>query len=154
WIVGRLTAGIDQSDFEQLAITNPRSNMGDPLYPGNKNRMLYSAAPQPLVGSNLALHVARWFSLLLGALTLWAVAQTARLVMPRRYALLPPLFLALIPQFVFISASCSNDIMVTAASAFVLWWLARLLTVADQRPVHVGEWVVLGVLLGIAALSK
>jgi 4-amino-4-deoxy-L-arabinose transferase-like glycosyltransferase len=154
WIVGRLTAGIDQSDFEELAITNPRSNMGDPLYPGNKNRMLYSAAPQPLVGSNLALHIARWFSLFLGAVTLWAVAQMARLMLPRRYALLPPLLLAVIPQFIFISASCSNDSMVIAASALVLWWLTRLLTVADRRPVHVSEWMVLGVLLGIAALSK
>lgn len=154
WIVGRLTAGIDQSDFEHLAVTNPRSNMGDPLYPGNKNRMLYSAAPQPLVGSNLALHVARWFSLFLGVVTLWAVAQTARLVLPRRMALLPPLILASIPQFIFISASCSNDSMVIAVSALVLWWLARLLTVADERPVHLGEWVVLGVMLGLAALSK
>jgi hypothetical protein len=154
WIVGRLTAGIDQSDFEQLAITNPRSNMGDPLYPGNKNRMLYSAAPEPLVGSNLALHIARWFSLFLGVVTLWAIAQTARLVMARRYALLPPLIVAVIPQFIFISASCSNDSMVIAASALVLWWLTRLLSVTDERPIRVGEWFVLGMLLGIAALSK
>ena len=154
WIVGRLTAGIDQSDFEQLAITNPRSNMGDPLYPGNKNRMLYSAAPQPLVGSNLALHIARWFSLLLGVITLWAVAQSARLVMPRNLAWLPPLVLAVIPQFIFISASCSNDSMVIAMSALVLWWLTRLLVVADGRSVFVGEWLLLGVLLGLAALSK
>jgi 4-amino-4-deoxy-L-arabinose transferase-like glycosyltransferase len=154
WIVGRLTAGIDQSDFEQLAITNPRANMGDPLFPGNKNRMLYSAAAQPLVGSNLALHVARWFSLLLGAVTLWAVAQSAALVLPRRYALLPPLLLALIPQFVFISASCSNDPLVITASALVIWWLLRLLTLSERRAAHVGEWVVLGALLGVAALSK
>ena len=116
--------------------------------------MLYSASPQPLVGSNLALHIARWFSLFLGALTLWAVAQTARLVMPRGYALLPPLILATIPQFIFISASCSNDSLVITMSALVLWWLARLLAVADRRPVQVGEWVVLGVMLGLAALSK
>jgi 4-amino-4-deoxy-L-arabinose transferase-like glycosyltransferase len=154
WIVGRLTAGIDQSDFEQLAITNPRSNMGDPLYPGNKNRMLYSAAPQPLVGSNLALHIARWFSLFLGVVTLWAVAQTARLVMPAPLALLPALILAVIPQFIFISASCSNDSLVIATSALVLWWLVRLLAAADRRPVHLGEWIILGVMLGVAALSK
>ncbi len=154
WIVGRLTAGIDQGDFEQLAIKNPRANMGDPLYPGNKNRMLYSAVSQPLVGSNLALHIARWVSLFLGAVTLWAVAQTARLVMLRRYALLPPLILAVIPQFIFISASCSNDSLVITASALVLWWLTRLLIAADRRRVQLGEWILLGVLLGIAALSK
>jgi hypothetical protein len=156
WIVGRLTAGIDQSDFERLAVTNPRSNMGDPLFPGNKNRMLYSAAGRPLVGTNLALHVARWFSLLLGAVTLGCVAYTARLTFApgSRLALLPPLLLAVIPQFVFISASCSNDPAVIAASAAVVAWLARILVRSAARPIRWIEWAVLGALLGLAALSK
>ena len=159
WLAGRLTAGIDQSDFEQVAVFNPRSNMGDPLYPGNKNRMLYSARYSGLAlprgGSNLALHVARWLSLALGTLTLWFVARTARMAFPgSRLALLPPLLIAVIPQFVFISASCSNDSMVIAASAAVLFWLARLLVQADNQPIRLWEWVVLGLLLGVAALSK
>ena len=154
WIVGRLTAGIDQADFDALAVINPRSNMGDPLFPGNKNRMLYSAAEWPLTGSNLALHVARWFSLLLGAVTIWCVARTSRLAFASRLALLPPLLLAVIPQFVFISASCSNDSLVVAASAAVVAWLAHLLVWAETRPVRAVEWGVLGVLLGVAALSK
>jgi 4-amino-4-deoxy-L-arabinose transferase-like glycosyltransferase len=154
WIVGRLTAAIGQDDFDQVAIRNPRSNMGDPLYPGNKNRMLYSAAPRPLVGTNLALHVARWVSLALGALTIWCVALTARRAFGpgSRLALLPPLLVAVIPQFVFISASCSNDSMVIAASAAVVAWLARLL--ARETRIPLWEWGVLGVLLGLAALSK
>lgn len=156
WVVGRLTAGIDQSDFEQMAVFNPRSNMGDPLYPGNKNRMLYSALARPLTGTNLALHVARWFSLLLGALTLWCTAQTAGWVFGHgtRLALLPPLVLALIPQFVFISASCTNDNMVIALSAAVIAWLARLLGREPERPIAWWEWAVLGMILGPAALSK
>lgn len=156
WLVGRLTAGIDQSDFDQVAVFNPRSNMGDPLYPGNKNRMLYSAAPRPLAGTNLALHVARWFSLALGALTLWCTAQTARWVFGRdsRRALLSVLLLATLPQFVFISASCSNDALVIALSAAGVAWLARLLGHdATLKPVW-WEWGVLGVILGLAALSK
>ena len=154
WIVGRLTAGIDQADFDELAVVNPRSNMGNPLFPGNKNRMLHSAAVRPLTGSNLALHVARWFSLLLGAVTIWCVARTARLAFASRLALLPPLLLAVIPQFVFISASCSNDPLIIAASAAVVAWLAQLLVWSAARPVRLVEWGVLGVLLGVAALSK
>ena len=156
WAVGRLTAGIDQRDFDSLAVTNPRSNMGDPLFPGNKNRMLYSAAARPLVGSNLALHVARWFSLLLGVGTLLCVAYTARLAFApgSRLALLPPLLLAVIPQFVYISAACANDPAVIAASAAVVAWLARLLVRAETRPIRWVEWAVLAVLLGLAALSK
>ncbi len=156
WVVGRLTAWIDQSDFDQVAVFNPRSNMGDPLYPGNKNRMLYSAADRPLTGTNLALHVARWFSVALGAWTVWCTAQTARLVVGAnaRLALLPPLVLATIPQFVFISASCSNDNMVIAVSATTILWLARLLRRDPATAVAWWEWGVLGVLLGLAGLSK
>lgn len=155
-LAGRLTSWIDQSDFEAIAITNPRSNMGDPLYPGNKNRMLYSAADLPLQGANLGLHVARWFSILLGVVTLWCVSQTARFAFAPgdRRALLPPLLLAVIPQFVFISGSASNDNMVIAACAMGVLWLAYLLSAAGERPIRMVEWVVLGVLLGVAALSK
>src|SRR5512135_2702421 len=63
FLVGRLTAGIDQGDFDQLSRRNPYANLGNPLYPGNKNIMLYSSAQPALAGSNLALHVARWLSL-------------------------------------------------------------------------------------------
>jgi hypothetical protein len=154
WLAGRLTAGIDQSDFATWAVINPRANMGDPLFPGNKNRMLYSAAAWPLVGSNLALHVARWLSLALGVITLVAVAATARLALPRRLWLLPPAILAFIPQFVFISASCTNDSLIIAASAVGVWWLARLVTVSAARPIHLTEWLILGCMLGVAALSK
>ena len=154
WLAGRLTAGVDQSDFEAWARTNPRANMGDPLFPGNKNRMLFSAAPQPLTGSILALRMARWLSVGLGLVTLLCVAATARYALPGRRALLPPLILAALPQFVFISASCSNDNAVIAASALGIWWLARLIVTDRRRPIALWEWAVLGVILGLAALSK
>ncbi len=93
-LTGWLTAGVDQGDFEAIAVFNPRSNMGDPLFPGNKNRMLYSAAPRPLVGANLALHMGRWFSLLLGGLTIWFTYRTAQLTAAR--PLTPTLMAALL----------------------------------------------------------
>src|SRR5512139_2326617 len=70
FLVGRLTSGIDQSDFDELNQQNPGANLGNPLYPGNKNLMLYSARPRPLVGASLALHIGRWFSLLLACFSL------------------------------------------------------------------------------------
>jgi hypothetical protein len=169
WLVGRLTAGIDQGDFENIAVRNPRANIGDPLFPGNKNFMLYSAADWPLVGANLALHVGRWLSLLLGALTLWLIYLTARLAFLQapHLSLITLLLVAVIPQFVFISAALTNDNLINTASAAVVYWLARLLRMADdgrkttddatshkpQATSH-WEWLVLGVLLGVAALSK
>ena len=74
-----LTAGIDQNDFDELNIRTPGANLGDPLYPGNKNYLLYSAVNHPLTGANLALHVGRWLSLALGVATLWFIYATTRL---------------------------------------------------------------------------
>ena len=155
-ITGALTSGIDQSDFTALATRNPRANIGNPLYPGNKNFMLYSGANRPLRGSNLALHVGRWFSIALGACTLWLILMTARLAFgandPRA-----PLAMALaaaIPQFAFIHGSFSNDALITLMSAATLFWLARLTVKDDEESIARWEWLLLGVLLGGAALSK
>ncbi|MFO7635505.1 MAG: glycosyltransferase family 39 protein [Caldilinea sp.] len=155
-LTGAATAAIDQSDFEAISVHNPRANIGDPLYPGNKNFMLHSGRWRPLQGANLALHIGRWMSLLMGAFTLWCIYRLAIFVFPHRKAL-PVAAMALaatIPQFLFLSASFSNDNAVIAASTFILFWLARLLAKADDAPVRRWEWGVLGLALGAAALSK
>ncbi|MCB9148633.1 MAG: DUF2142 domain-containing protein [Caldilineaceae bacterium] len=155
-LTGLLTSAIDQSDYAALATRNPRANIGDPLYPGNKNFMLYSGASHAMRGANLALHVGRWFSLLLGGLTVYFTWATARLALPNRpeLAAVSALFAALIPQFLFLSASFSNDNLIIAASAATLYWLARLLVQSRTRTIRASEWLVLGCLLGMAALSK
>lgn len=155
-VVGWLTAGIDQSDLTAISTLNPRANIGDPLFSGNKNRMLYSAAARPLQGVNLALHIGRWFSLLLGALTLWFTYRTGKLAFPRASPL--PFFVLLlvasIPQFGFISTSFSNDNLIITASAAVVYWLARILAKSEDERLPLTDWLILGILLGIAALSK
>ncbi|MEZ4709511.1 MAG: DUF2142 domain-containing protein [Caldilineaceae bacterium] len=155
-LTGLLTRFVDQSDYAALATRNPRANIGDPLYLGNKNFMLYSAATHPLRGANLALHVGRWFSLLLGGLTVFFTFATARLALPNRQdlAIASALFVALIPQFLFLSASFSNDNLIITASAATVYWLARLLAQSHSRSIRMREWLVLGCLLGMAALSK
>ena len=156
FLVGRLTAGIDQGDFDLLNKQNPHANLGDPLYPGNKNLMLYSARPLPLAGTNLALHIGRWFSLLLSCFSLLLVYLTARLAFPRSAParLLALLIAASIPQFAFISSSVSNDSLVILVSVAMIYWLARLLARAPVDPIRGWEWAVAGVLLGLAGLSK
>lgn len=154
-LVGWLTRGIDQSDFEAISVRNPRANIGDPLFDGNKNFMLYSAIERPLRGANLALHIGRWVSLCLGVITLWLTYLTVKIGLENAlYALIVTLWVAAIPQFAFISAACSNDSMIIAASAATIYWLARLLVKPVTESISVVEWSILGVLLGIAALSK
>jgi 4-amino-4-deoxy-L-arabinose transferase-like glycosyltransferase len=156
WSLGRLISGIDLGDNDPISKLNPYANIGTPLDPGNKNRMLYSAASRPIVGTNLAVHIGRWFSLLAGAVTLWLIYRIARLVFPGS-ALMAWLVLAtvaMVPQFAFISSSVSNDSLVILCCTAVIYWLARLVARPDDRPFPRWEWLALGVMLGLAALSK
>ena len=155
FLVGRLIAGIDQSDFDSISVLNPHANLGDPLFPGNKNRMLYSARQLPLAGTNLAVHVGRWFSLLLGSITLLLTYGIARLALPgsRIQPLLVLLTVAAIPQFQFISATVSNDNLAITLSTATILLLARILSRPDNAPAGY-EWLGVGLLVGLAALSK
>lgn len=155
-LLGRLIAGVDQSDFPEIGRLNPHANMGDPLYPGNKNRMLYSAQAKPLVGTNLAMHIGRWFSLALATLTLFFVYGIARCAFPGapHLALATVATAAAIPQFQFISATVSNDNLVVLCSTLVLYWWARHLIQDPRQEIPWWRWLLLGVLLGLAALSK
>ena len=155
-LVALATAGIDQTGLEGFAVQNPRANLGDPHQQGNKNFMLFSARSRPLTGVNLALHVGRWISLALGTLTVYFTYLLARYAFPtdRWSRLLATALVGTIPQFTFISASLSNDNMITVVSAASLVCMVAL----GGRTVRMGirwwEWVGLGLLLGLGALSK
>lgn len=163
-----LTAWIDQGDFPEIyARANPHAAIGRADAVDNRNYLAHHADEGwPWHGSILALHVARFFSIFLGAVTLWAVYQTlARLTSPQA-ALLGASFIGFIPQFVFISAAASNDNAINALAALVLWLLVALV-VAPSLPGWDGNgppkrrtarrlapFAVLGVLLGLALLAK
>jgi hypothetical protein len=153
---GWATRFIDQSDFAELAVRNPRANIGDPLYPGNKNFMLYAGRWQPLQGQPGAARRALALAAAGCADAVGDVAAGAATPFPRRQTL-PLLAMALvaaIPQFLFLSASFSNDNVVIAASTFTLFWLARLLAKSDDVRVTWWEWGVLGVALGAAGVEQ
>ncbi|MCY3899983.1 MAG: glycosyltransferase family 39 protein [Caldilineaceae bacterium] len=155
-LVALATAGIDQGGLDSFAVQNPRANLGDPHQPGNKNFMLYSAQRRPLVGVNLALHVGRWISLVLGTLTVVFTYLLARRAFPadKWSRLLATALVATIPQFAFLSASLSNDNMITVVSAASLVSLAALVGRTKRKGILWWEWVGLGLLLGLGALSK
>ena len=155
-LVALATAGIDQGGLDSFAEENPRANLGDPHQPGNKNFMLFSAQRRPLIGVNLALHVGRWISLVLGTLTVFFTYLLARCAFPgdRWSRLLATALVATIPQFTFISASLSNDNMITVVSAASLVSLAVLGGRTTRRGILWWEWVGLGLLLSLGALSK
>lgn len=155
-IAAALTAWIDQSDFPTVyARANPHAAIGLPDAPANRNYQIHPADESwPWRGSLLALHLARFFSVTLGALTLYAGYRAARLVVDARAALVGIAVLAFTPQFLFISAAASNDNAVNAAAALVLWQVVALIAQPPDALTRPRRFALLGLLLGFAALSK
>lgn len=150
---GALTSWIDTSDAETSIRENPHVNLGVPQAFGNKNAVVHTQSEAfPYRGVPLAVHVLRLLSIGLGALTVWAAYALGREVFPDRpaIALLAAALTAFLPQFLFISGAISNDIAVATTAS----WAVVLLV----RSVRLGfAWrrsVALGVLVGLAALSK
>ena len=160
YLVGALlVGGMDLSDAEALLWRNPQANIGDPANPGNKN--VYVHPPEqdyPWRGTVRAVHVLRFYSLVLGAVAVIVVWHTVRLFLPERTGL--PLVAAgtaaFIPQFTFITASVNNDNAMTCLSALALYLMLRLLRegASSERGVRPAQWSGLGVVLGLALLSK
>jgi len=160
-----LVASIDTSDAESLLWANPQANIGDPANPGNKNRYIHPHAQDyPWRGSVLAVHVLRFFSLALGAVTVILIAGIARRIYPESAVL--PLAVAttsaFMPQFLFITSAVNNDNAMTCLSTLALYLLiGRLraglsITTASGEPGRKATraWVGLGVVLGLALLAK
>ena len=152
-----ITAPIPTDNAADVIRYNPHVAMGQPDSAGNKNVLAHGAADAwPWRGVALAGHLVRFFSILLGAVTLACTYACARVVFPdrREVALLAAALVAFNPQFVFLSAAVNNDNLVIACSAAGIWLLLRLL---DRRAL-VGpttrQLILLGVILGAAALSK
>ncbi|MEZ4768802.1 MAG: glycosyltransferase family 39 protein [Caldilineales bacterium] len=106
----------------------------------------------PWTGGALAMHLARFLSILLGAATVWAAWRLGLEVFPQRPAvgLLAAAFLAGLPGFLFISASINND---NAAATFGA--LAVLLCAATlRRGLRWWRSLLLGLFLGLGLLSK
>jgi hypothetical protein len=154
-----LTAAISQDDFPAIyGRANPHAAIGQPDATTNRNYLIHHAdGGWPWRGSILALHLARFFSVLLGAVTLWATYRALALITDSRWALIGTVLVGFIPQFVFISAAASNDNAINALAALVLWRLVALV-VAPPEPRYsrnaLGFALALGSLLGLALLSK
>ncbi|MGB0388712.1 MAG: hypothetical protein ACPGWR_28160 [Ardenticatenaceae bacterium] len=136
-----LTFWVDQSDFPALyKRTHPHAAIGGGLDPIQRGYFLhYPQDGWPWRGTFLALHIARFFSVFLGAVTLWATYQTLCLLVPERMALLGVTLFAFIPQFIFISGAASNDNAINAMAALLLWRLVLLLKSISTSPSPLGD---------------
>jgi len=154
FLVAGLTRGIDTSDWNVVFVHNPfvRHEPGTE-FNANAYRHQLTEGP-PYHGTILAVHLARWFSLLLSLFTIYFTYRLALMVFPGRnmLALLAASFVAFIPQLLFINASVNNDNLLMPLSAAALFVSIGLMQASVRR--FTLKAAVLGLLLGLAALAK
>ncbi len=119
----------------------------------NRNQIIHTAAEAwPWHGTFLAAHLLRVLSTLLGLGTLLGIYHSARLLWPdeTKRPLLATALIAFLPQFNFQHATISNDPLIIFLSTVALWQLIWLW----QHPLTMRRLLLLGVTIGLAALSK
>ena len=144
---------LDTSDFDDFYIRNPLVIAGHPLRLGNRNQIFYQQPyPPNLTGTSLALYAIRLLTLGMGTVTVAAVYQAARTVMPESvgFAVLATSLAAFNPQFLFISSSVSNDTLVTMLASLITWQMLVMLREGFQTR----RSLLLAVLVALATLTK
>ncbi len=153
-----LTFWIDTSDLEAVRWLNPHAKLGIPLDPDNKNIIIHTAAERfPWRGTVLAVHLIRFLSVIMGAVSVALAYAIAYEAWPgSRW--LPPLAAALVafnPMFLFISGSVNNDNLMVLLGTWTLLLLVRVLRdgLSTQRSITLAVVVALGSLTKISGLT-
>jgi hypothetical protein len=152
-LAAALTSWINTDDLEQRLLLNPHARTGVPLAPDNKNMVIHTDDQAfPWQQTVLAVYLVRFFSILLGAGSILCTYLIGLSLFPQRRELAAGAmaFHAFLPMFLFITASVNNDNLVIFLASLALLLLVRLLL----TPVSRGFLLVLGVVIGLAALTK
>lgn len=153
YLLASLPVSLVRVDRELALKSNPYFPWADAQ--GGYNRFVHDPAEEawPYRGAVLALHVARWVSVLLGALGILFTFLAGRALAPRdpHVRWMAALVLAFWPQYRFTAAVINNDILVAMCGAAVTWVVVRIVVSPEARARDV---VALGLVIGTAALAK
>jgi 4-amino-4-deoxy-L-arabinose transferase-like glycosyltransferase len=145
-LVGRL----DRSDVGLLLQPNPFATVGV-VSPINANAWLHPLA-QDESNALIAVRLLRVFGVLLGMGTVWLAYRAGRaLGGTESAALASGLFVAVLPGFIFISASVTNDTLITFLSSAAL---VLMLESWRARRFGLRRALLLGLIVGGIALTK
>lgn len=152
-ISAALTSWIDTSDLPLVRDRNPHAKLGITLDTDNKNMILHTEAEAfPWKGTVLAVHLLRFFSIVLGALSVYLCFRLAQEIWPDppEIAIVTAGLVAFNPMFVFITASVNNDNLTITLASLVLLILVRVLKTGLTRK----RTIVLAIAAALAALTK
>jgi len=164
------TFWVDTSDFTEVRWLNPHADIGVETADGNLNMVVHSERESfPYRSTALAVHIVRFLSVLMGAVTVLCTYLIALEVFPGKKTLAASAaaFNAFVPMFLFVSGSVNNDNLTILLCSLTLLILVRLMCGSGppsqipntQYPIPnwssvVGHSSLLGLVIGLGALSK
>ena len=152
------TSWIDTADMEVVRHLNPQVDGGVVTPDGNINLVVHRPEREafPWHGTILAVHLIRLLSVLMGAASVYLTYRIVRQILPQApgLALGAAAVHAFTPMFIFISGSVNNDNLVVPLSSLALLMLIRLIQRPTAEPIPWARYLLLGVVLGLAALTK
>lgn len=159
YLSAALTFWIVTADMETVRWLNPHVDNGVITPDGNNNLAVHDPAANPWQGTLLAVRLIRLASVLLGAVTVYLTYRIGREAAPGRpeIALGAAAINAFLPMFLFISGAVNNDNLAVALSSLGLLLMIQMVALnagGAYRPVGWWRWVVLGVVIGAAVLTK
>src|SRR5262249_20597766 len=110
----------------------------------------HPAGPAPAPPDAVPFRLLRLLSVAFGVATVGAVLALGARYLSGRWALLPAIFVATLPQFLFVSATISNDAL---TGLLVTLCLLAALSLLDA-PLRGRCYLLLGACLGLALLTK
>lgn len=154
-----LTFWIDASDMEEVRWQNPHVDNGVVTVDGNTNLIVHDPQRSLWEGALLAVRIVRLASVLMGAVTVFFTYMIAREVAPSRpeIALGAAAINAFTPMFLFISGAVNNDnlaIMLASIAIFQMMRIVRMRRMDKVAGAPTSAWVLLGVVIGLAVLTK
>ncbi|MFN8448861.1 MAG: glycosyltransferase family 39 protein [Anaerolineae bacterium] len=151
-----ITSPIDTSDLDVIRRQNPHADIGVIRPDGNANMIVHHADLEafPWHGITLAVHIARFFSVLLGLGTVIVTFRLGRELFPQRpeVALGAAALNAFLPMFLFISGSVNNDNLSNLLGNLLLLLIVLLLKA--ERPPRYRMYALVGIVAGASLLAK
>jgi 4-amino-4-deoxy-L-arabinose transferase-like glycosyltransferase len=147
YVLGALTTLWNRESFPIIA--NPDWELGSTQ---TNNLLLHTRRESfPYSGGALAWHLVRALSIVFGAFTVWLTWQLSLQVFPDDIplALTATSLVAFLPQFGFLNAVVNNDSLVIMLVTCAMFLFLRLSPATRPR-----DWILLGVVLGLAVLAK
>ncbi|MBN1428774.1 MAG: glycosyltransferase family 39 protein [Anaerolineae bacterium] len=152
------TFWIDTSDIDEVRRLNPHADNGIITEDGNNNIVVHNAGKEawPWQGTTLAVHIVRFLSVLFSTGTVYFTYRIGEEVFPNKLwlALAGAAVAAFTPMFTFISGSINNDNLSVLLATVAVWLVLRIVRRADTDKSTFRWAITLGIILGLAALSK